>query len=729
MSRAGSALFGSGDLDEVALYNRVLSAATIDDHYTGTAGVIGEPPAASFVVTPNPAQSGQTVTFNGSASSDPDGTIAKYEWDLDGNGSFETDSGTSATVTQSYASARSLEPRLRVTDANGNQSSTTRTLTVTNRAPASSFTANPSPATKNQQVSFNASASSDPDGTIAKYEWDLDGNGSYETDTGTSASATQSYAAVGSITVGLRVTDNEGVSATSTKSLVVASQPPTASFDASPSPADTGQTVTFNGSASSDPDGTIAKYEWDLDGNGSYETNTGTTATTARSYPTAATLTVGLRVADSDGGTATTTRNVTVNNRVPTASFTATPNPANTGQAVAFNGSASSDPDGTIAKYEWDLDGNGSYETNTGTTAATAKTYAAKGTIVVGLRITDNSGGTATTTRSVVVNNRPPTASFTVSPSPANTRQTVTFNGSASSDPDGTIAKYEWDLDGNGSYETNTGTTASTTKAFTATATLTIGLRVTDNDAAAATTTRSLTINSAYRAAVLATTGISDLWRLDETSGTSVADANGGNNNGSYVSSPTSVAALISGETNSFARTFNGSSQYIDAAANSFGSPSNVSAEAWVRTSATKPSGGYHFLISDSKDDFNNGFSLVIDSSNKPIFVAAREGILGSVTRGTATSSVAVAPNTTHHIVGTYDGSRVRVYVDGVEQGSATFTGAVTWAGGRDLRLGRPISSTSLAQRYLQGAIDEPAIYTSAMPAATVLAHYNAGKP
>ena len=99
------------------------------------------------------------------------------------------------------------------------------------------------------------------------------------------------------------------------------------------------------------------------------------------------------------------------------------------------------------------------------------------------------------------------------------------------------------------------------------------------------------------------------------------------------------------------------------------------------------------------------------------------------VNRGQATSSVAVAPNTTHHIVGTYNGSQVRIYVDGVERGSAAFSGAVTWASGRDLRIGRPISSTSLAQRYLQGTIDEPALYTSALAAATVLAHYDAGKP
>ena len=74
-----------------------------------------------------------------------------------------------------------------------------------------------------------------------------------------------------------------------------------------------------------------------------------------------ATVTVGLRVTDNQGATATTTRTLVAAgaNQQPGASFTATPNPATTGQSVAFNAAASTDPDGTIAKYEWDLDGNG----------------------------------------------------------------------------------------------------------------------------------------------------------------------------------------------------------------------------------------------------------------------------------------------------------------------------------------------------------------------------------
>ena len=419
-----------------------------------------------------------------------------------------------------------------------------------------------------------ASGSSDPDGTIAKYEWDLDGNGSYETETGTEPVATRSYPTAGSYDVRLRVTDSSGNKSSTLRTVTVTNRAPTSSFTATPSSVNKGQLVSFNGSGSSDLDGTIAKYEWDLDGNGTYETNTGTTRDDqplllqprARSKPK-------LRVTDDKGATAVSSKTVTVTLVPPTASFTATPNPANTGATVSFNGSGSNDPDGTIAKYEWDLDGNGTYETNTGTTATTSRTYATAGTVAVKLRVTDDDGQTATSGVTVTVNNRPPVPSFTVTPSPANTRQTVTFNGSGSTDPDGTIAKYEWDLDGNGSFETSTGTTASTTKSFTATATLTIGLRTTDNNGATATTTRSLTVNSAYRAAVLGTSGISDLWRLDETSGTTATDANGANNNGTYVSSPISVAPLIGGETNSFARSFNGTSQYIDMSPTPFGDP------------------------------------------------------------------------------------------------------------------------------------------------------------
>ncbi len=92
-------------------------------------------------------------------------------------------------------------------------------------------------------------------------------------------------------------------------SLVVASPTaaPTADFTFSPSAPLVGQTVAFDASASSDPDGTIVSYAWDF-GDGS----TGTGVTTSHAYTSAGTFRVTLTVTDNDGLTGTSSKDVTV---------------------------------------------------------------------------------------------------------------------------------------------------------------------------------------------------------------------------------------------------------------------------------------------------------------------------------------------------------------------------------------------------------------------------------
>ena len=140
----------------------------------------------------------------------------------------------------------------------------------------------------------------------------------------------------------------------------------------------------------------------------------------------------------------------------PTASFTVSPNPANAGQIVTFDGSGSSDPDGTIASadHDWDLDGDGEYDDANGTVVQ--RSYPSGGARVIGLRVTDADDATDTApTQTLVVRNAAPTASFTIEPNPAGVGQTVTFDGSASSDPEGPISSpnHDWDLNGDGTLE------------------------------------------------------------------------------------------------------------------------------------------------------------------------------------------------------------------------------------------------------------------------------------
>src|SRR5207249_229769 len=115
---------------------------------------------------------------------------------------------------------------------------------------------------------------------------------------------------------------------------------------------------------------------------------------------------------------------------------------------------------------------NGSFETDTGTTPTATRAYTAAGALIVGLQVTDSAGDTSTTTASLTISNAPPVAAFTASNANPAPGAPVTFDASSSSDPDGTIAHYQWDLDGNGTFETDTGTTPTTSHAYSATTTV-----------------------------------------------------------------------------------------------------------------------------------------------------------------------------------------------------------------------------------------------------------------
>jgi plastocyanin len=79
------------------------------------------PARVSFSVSPATPVVGQPVTFTYTGDSDPDGTLVRWEWDLDGDGSFET-SSTAGTVTHSYLSPGAVTVRMRAID-NGNEAS------------------------------------------------------------------------------------------------------------------------------------------------------------------------------------------------------------------------------------------------------------------------------------------------------------------------------------------------------------------------------------------------------------------------------------------------------------------------------------------------------------------------------------------------------------------------------------------------------------------------------
>ena len=115
----------------------------------------------------------------------------------------------------------------------------------------------------------------------------------------------------------------------------------------------------------------------------------------------------------------------------PTASLAAGPLSGDAPLTVSFDGSASTDADGSIASHAWDF---GDGQAASGTTAS--HLYSVPGSYAVTLTVTDDGGGTATATASIQVAappppNQPPTASLAVGPLSGDAPLTVSFDGSA----------------------------------------------------------------------------------------------------------------------------------------------------------------------------------------------------------------------------------------------------------------------------------------------------------
>src|SRR5829696_8712241 len=85
----------------------------------GVAVVVNREPLAALSVAPARVAGGRQVSFDASGSRDPEGLQLRYAWDLDGNGSFETDGGTSPTIAHAYSGTTTFTPRVRASDPHG----------------------------------------------------------------------------------------------------------------------------------------------------------------------------------------------------------------------------------------------------------------------------------------------------------------------------------------------------------------------------------------------------------------------------------------------------------------------------------------------------------------------------------------------------------------------------------------------------------------------------------
>ncbi|WP_162802272.1 PKD domain-containing protein [Ornithinimicrobium murale] len=321
---------------------------------------------------------GLVCSFDGSASSDTDGTVESYSWDF-GDGATTT----GPVVSHEYTEVGEFTVTLAVTDDDGATGATSQVVSVQTENVAPLAVVNTS--CDELTCFFDGSGSSDSDGTITSYEWDF-GDGA----SGSGVTSEHEYAQSGTFSVALTVTDNDSATHTATQELVVeaGNVAPDAAMDVS-----CAQLVCeFDGSLSSDSDGTVESYSWDF-GDGS----TATGPLVSHEFAEAGSQTVSLTVIDNDGATDTVseTLQVVVGNEAPVAAMD-----VSCAQLLCeFDGSLSSDGDGSVESYSWDFGDGG-----TAVGAVVSHEFAASGEFTVALTVVDDAGASDTASTQVMVN-------------------------------------------------------------------------------------------------------------------------------------------------------------------------------------------------------------------------------------------------------------------------------------------------------------------------------------
>lgn len=340
-----------------------------------------------------------------------------------------------------------------------------------NQPPTASFTAS----CADNTCSF-IDTSADADGIIASRSWDFGDGGA-----SSAQSPSHSYAAAGDYVVTLIVTDNAGASDSAQQAVTVTDPPPNQLPSAAFTSACEYLSCVFS-DASTDPDGSVVSWSWDL-GDGTTSSAQGP----SRAYAAAGDYTVTLTVTDDRGGTDVAQQTVTVEapppNQLPVADFTWVCDYL----ACAFT-NTSTDADGTIRTSLWEF-GDGS-TTNAG---SPAHFFPAGGDYTVRLTVTDDRGGAGVTERTVTVEDPPPP--------PPNQLPTAGFTWvcdglgcaftNTSTDPDGTIQASFWEF--GDSWTTNAG---SPIHVYASPGDYTVRLTVTDDRGGTDVTQQTITVEA-----------------------------------------------------------------------------------------------------------------------------------------------------------------------------------------------------------------------------------------
>jgi hypothetical protein len=470
---------------------------------------VNQPPIANAGAAITITLPTNIANLDGSASKDPDGTISSYTWSQASGPSVATIASASTAKTGISGLQQGVYVfSLLVTDNLGATNSNTVTVTVNPAAiipPVANAGSSSTITLPTNSLNLNGSLSSDPDGSIVSYSWtQISGPSPATILGGTLSTATATNLVAGVYTFQLTVTDNSGASASASVKITVTASgalPPIANAGANQTITLPTNSVTISGSGSSAPSGTIVSYTWS-EKSGPTSVSLSNTVQNSLTNLQAGLYIFYLTVTDNNAATGKDSVIITVN---PAANIPPVANPGPNisltlpANSTTLNGTASYDPDGTITSYSWTrVSGPNTPTTSGANTATLSLTGLITGQYSYRLTVTDNSGASSSALVNIIVAavpNVPPVAN-------AGTNQTITapassviLNGSASYDPDGTIAAYNWvTISGPGTITINNSNTAMPSVIGLQPGVYTFQLTVTDNNGANASAQVSVTV-------------------------------------------------------------------------------------------------------------------------------------------------------------------------------------------------------------------------------------------
>jgi PKD repeat protein len=451
-----------------------------------------------------------TVTVNNVAPSvdaGPDGTINEGSA-FSSAGSFTDPGADSWTGTVDYGDGSEVQPlslnpdktfavshlyaengiytvTVTVMDDDGGVGFDTLIVTVNNVAPT--VDAGPDQTENEGDTVFFNGSFTDP-GTLDTHtiEWDF-GDGGTASDT---LMPSHVYTDNGVYKVRLTVTDDDGGVGSDTMTVTVNNVAPV--VDAGPD-ATINEGSAFSSAGSfTDPgaDTWTATVDYG-DGSGvkSLTLNADKTFDLSHTYMDDGVYTVTVTVTDDDGGMGSDTTAVTVNDLVPAAAFTWTPEPQTEGSVVSFTDTSTSSPD-TITGWSWEFAGQGrSSEYNPGFA------FLDHGTHTVTLTVTDEDGSTDTVSHPVTVTDLGPTALLT-GDTPLNEGDTGQCDARGSTSYPDAIDGYEWDWNYGGVFSPSGDKGEMQSHAWVDNGTYTVAVRVTDDDGSMDVAEMEVTVNN-----------------------------------------------------------------------------------------------------------------------------------------------------------------------------------------------------------------------------------------